>query len=309
MPGGIGDQVLALPAVRYLAAESDFLPVEIRISAWNVRRRLHEALLPPGVRVRPFEALWRCDLRTPRPCDWILNLDTRDACRGAPRPPALKPRRGFLALPEAEQTGFPYWRCCFELAARFTGRVNAQPDAYRTVAAPEPSPRLAGLLGQVRPGRFRLAVSPGGYQPPYKRWPPAAFGAAIAHAVNRGADVLLLGSYEELHLSGQILESMERWQSKPPGCIYLLAGRLELEDLAALLGRVDLHLTNDNGAAHIGGAVNCEQIVLYRGQQSPHRTTGFRDTALSSGDPRSMRGIAVAAVIDLLESRLAPAAG
>src|SRR6185295_5065559 len=88
------------------------------------------------------------------------------------------------------------------------------------------------------------------------------------------------------------------------GKLTFLSGRLALEELPHFLQEMDLHLSNDNGIAHLGGILNRPQLVLYRGISSPHLSVGFNDVALFSGEDTSMQAISTAKVIDHLNQML-----
>ena len=88
-----------------------------------------------------------------------------------------------------------------------------------------------------------------------KRWPEAQF-AALAHLLQeqRGAKLALVGVAEEAPL-GQAFEG------HAPGLAAHLFGKTNIPQLAALLERANLLVTNDTGTMHIAAAVDCP-IVL-----------------------------------------------
>jgi ADP-heptose:LPS heptosyltransferase len=213
-----------------------------------------------------------------------------------------------------DASGSPYWRRCFDMAFCVASQVRGTPystaamldcaERYRTVLFPPASVRLRRRLRHVfsgdEPVNPRLAVTPGGYSPEQKLWPIRRFAEAIRHAALRGAAVFILGSREESRLAGEIFDHLQSLRKgrggKRSGNITFLTGQLLLEELPYVLQEMDLHLSNDNGVAHLGGLMNLRQIILYRGRQSRHRSVGFRDVALFSGDDRDMTPISTATV-------------
>ena len=326
--GGIGDEVLALPALRYLQQTLRRARIQIRLGGWQQRYRLFRVLWQSTELIHSLEALYRKAEQGNQSIfyDWILNFDIR-TLRGKV-PERLQAKHAYFCL---EKDGVHknaivlkpddpfYWQHCFEIAYRFTCRFKdlaytraamiSCRESYRTVEPPRITTtlnkKIKALLSNVDPGQVRLAVTPGGYNPKHKLWPVQRFAEVICHAVDRGISVFVLGSKEESILARELLSHIrqrpERWLKDAPGNLTFLTGGLRLEELPFLLQKTDLHLSNDNGVAQIAGALNRPQIVLYRGKESPHRTPGFRDVALFSNKDSEMNGISTKAVIDALE--------
>ena len=83
--GGMGDQILALPALRYCehTASNQF---EARIGGWKSRQKLFRTLLAGcSLTINSLEALQRQPRAWPLPAthDVIVGLDTRDPPYGA----------------------------------------------------------------------------------------------------------------------------------------------------------------------------------------------------------------------------------
>jgi ADP-heptose:LPS heptosyltransferase len=331
-PGGLGDQIIALPAVRFLQTIFPSHELEMRISAWASRRRLLRLCLEPAVPIRSLESLWHVRNKGSSlgRYDCIFDFDTTDGEFLTRLPTSLNPRQGFFSFATTtrfssqvrcqrdDASGSPYWQRCFEMAFRAAAHICGTPysteamldcaDRYRTVLFP-PAPvrlrrRLRLLCGE-RPAKMRLAVTPGGYSPKHKLWPTRHFAEAIQYAAARGAAVFVLGSLEESRLAGHLFDHLRSLRKgrggKNSGSITFLTGQLLLEELPYVLQEMDLHFSNDNGVAHIGGLTNLRQLILYRGHQSRHRSVGFRDVALFSGDDRDMTPILTRTVTARLE--------
>lgn len=88
-----------------------------------------------------------------------------------------------------------------------------------------------------------------------KRWADTHF-AALARmlAAKRGARIFLLGVTEEAPL-GQAFET------NAPGLAVHLFGKTTIPQVAALLERANLLVTNDTGTMHIAAAVNCPTVL------------------------------------------------
>lgn len=90
-----------------------------------------------------------------------------------------------------------------------------------------------------------------------RRWPSARF-AALADALHErcGATIVLTGGDHERPLT-----SVVRDQMAAPALD--LAGRTSLGSFAALLGQLDLLVTNDTGASHVAAAQRTRSVVLF----------------------------------------------
>jgi ADP-heptose:LPS heptosyltransferase len=322
--GGMGDEILTLPALRYLHSIPGAEGVEIRLGAWRSRNALFQKLLGTPQTVLPLEDL--IEQRDPIHYDWILHMDIR-TLRGIV-PSNIQAKNGFFCFEKDKPHQNPiliapkdqlYWQHCFEMAFRFACRIQGKRysrsnmiecrDRFRiSIPDQEESPRIEKLLAIAPPEQLRMAVTPGGYNPPHKVWRYENFGKAICHAVSRGVTVFVLGAPEELELAQKLYEFVsaqpEAWKRSAPGNLSFVTGLLELADLPDFLGRMDFHLSNDNGVAQIAGAMNLPQIVLYRAKQTPHGSIGFHDLPLFSGDEWSMNGLSPAEVIDAIDRKI-----
>lgn len=322
--GGMGDEILALPALRYLNSISGAEDLEIRLGAWRSRNALFQRLLGTPQKVLALEDLF--EQREPILYDWVLQMDIR-TLRGKVAS-NIQAEKGFFCFEkdESHQNAILikprdqlYWQHCFEMAFRLVCRIQGKRysrsnmvqcrDRFRTSArGQEKSSRIEKILAIAPPEQLRMAVTPGGFNPPHKVWPCENFGKAICHAVSCGVTVFVLGAPEELSLAQKLYEFVsaqpEDWKKSAPGNLSFVTGQLDLVDLPDFLGKMDFHLSNDNGVAQIAGAINLPQIVLYRGNQSPHGTLGFQDFQLYSGDELSMNGLSLSEVIDAIDQKI-----
>jgi ADP-heptose:LPS heptosyltransferase len=114
------------------------------------------------------------------------------------------------------------------------------------------------IKNKISNGTFLIGFQPGASQE-NKRWPISSF-ARLGDILKRryGAKIVLFGSSNEKGL-GEEMESL--MQTRPINAI----GKTNLAELAALLSRCDLLITNDTGTMHIATAVGTRVIGLFLG--------------------------------------------
>ena len=124
----------------------------------------------------------------------------------------------------------------------------------------------------VRLDRPVVALCPGSTNSRAKRWPAARFAAVADLLAERaGAQVLLVGSREEVEVS----EEVARLARRTP---VVLTGQTDLARTVAVLGVVDLLVTNDTGPAHIAAALARPVVVIF-GPTDPSTTRPFSPLA------------------------------
>ena len=90
-----------------------------------------------------------------------------------------------------------------------------------------------------------------------RRWPPARFAEVGDTLVEQfGARIVLTGIAAERELSSAVREAMH-------SPVLDLAGKTSLGVFAALLGRLDLLVTNDTGASHLAAVTRTPSVVLF----------------------------------------------
>ncbi len=110
-----------------------------------------------------------------------------------------------------------------------------------------------------------------------KRWPPEQF-AQLINFFSEGVSFVLLGSKD----NGSIAEQIKRLTRKP---ILDLTGKINLHQLASVLRRCQLLISNDSGPVHMAVAVGTPVISLFGRKQpglSPNRwrPLGPKDMAI-----------------------------
>lgn len=130
-------------------------------------------------------------------------------------------------------------------------RLSLRPtdEAFRRVDAT--LDRLG--LGPVR----RWAVIHPGASAPSRRYPPEGFAAVARRLVREeGWRVIFTGGPSEIGLVESIRHAMEAPSVS-------LAGRLDLDELSALIARAPVLIVNNTGPAHIAAAVGTPVVDLY----------------------------------------------
>jgi lipopolysaccharide heptosyltransferase II len=157
-----------------------------------------------------------------------------------------------------------------------------------------------------------LVLHPGATAPS-RRYPPELFTDAVEGIVARtGARVVVTGDASETELVAAICKSV-------PGRSQGLAGALTLGELAALIERAPVLLTNNTGPAHIAAAVGTPVVVLYALTNPQHTPWMVPSRVLSHDVPcrncfrsvcpeqhhRCLRGVRPAEVADAVCELLA----
>ena len=112
-----------------------------------------------------------------------------------------------------------------------------------------------------------VGINPGADRPE-KRWAPENH-ASVADSLSelRGAKILVFGGPGEEFLGSRIENAM-----KHP--VTNLAGKLSLNELAYVISRLDLLVTNDSGPMHIAAATKTPVVALF-GPEDPIYTRPY----------------------------------
>jgi len=169
--------------------------------------------------------------------------------------------------------------------------ISEKPVAPYISPDPKSSIYISSLfekLGIVKNKRV-VAIHPGSSNPS-KRWPTESF-RSLARTLSDNKDValLLIGDKSEISLCNSV--------SKDSGDrIYNIAGQIGIKELTALLERIDLLITNDNGPMHIAAAVGTKVVAIFQSAavgSNPTRWGPYGEGHLVLQDP---------SVEDLIES-------
>jgi ADP-heptose:LPS heptosyltransferase len=272
-PGGMGDMVLLLPALRRMR---DAFP-QARMDLLCEQRNLQVAALAgPGIRVLAYD-------RTPLRClaairrrPYDLAVDTEQfhhfsavLCRLSRAPLrvgfSVNPRRNGLYTrmepyapdgPEGEQ---------FANLLRPIGIPGEVPPlrGFLSDAALEPPAGIAPGLAALEP----FAAVHVGASSRFKQWPTDSFGQLIRLLNDRlGLGVALAGSAADRRRSRQIALSA----ALPPQRLLSLAGATDLAGAAAVIRKARLFVGGDSGLAHLAVALGVPTVVLF-GPSDPRK--------------------------------------
>lgn len=118
----------------------------------------------------------------------------------------------------------------------------------------------------VRPGTLLVGLHTGG-STPEKRWPEADFIEVCRRiCTEMGASVLVCGTDAGPAIRNFLAETRQ-------GTIVNMVGKTSLAQLAALLERADVFVTNDSGPMHIAAACRTRVLSVHTGRDTC-RTTG-----------------------------------
>jgi heptosyltransferase II len=102
-----------------------------------------------------------------------------------------------------------------------------------------------------------LALSPGATNSRAKRWLVERFAAtADRFAEQKGFQTIIVGAPGDLEVADEVARRMR-------SRAVVLAGRTSIGDLKALLACCSLVVSNDNGTAHVGGALRVPTVVVF----------------------------------------------
>jgi heptosyltransferase-2 len=188
----------------------------------------------------------------------VVNYAALTLATGAPRRFGLDNGRGWFLTDRTHDAGFSarpeaeYWLSVAALLG-----ADPRPRAVELPIRATNRAAAAELLGGLP--RPIVALHPGGG--PYalaRRWPLERFvelGRALS--ARRNASLVAVGN--EAELNGRLAAATGARD---------LSGRTPLGTLGALLGQVDLLVTNDSGVMHVGAAAGARMVAIW-GQTDP----------------------------------------
>ncbi|MEO6392794.1 MAG: lipopolysaccharide heptosyltransferase II [Pyrinomonadaceae bacterium] len=191
--------------------------------------------------------------------------------------------RGFLLtekvpLPtEAKHEVYYYLNIVaeFERILRGSSSVDDHPPRMELPVSAERLGEAASVMSSqgVAEGQRIVALCPGSTNSRAKRWPVGRFAALGDRLIaEMGAAVVLVGAADELPISQEVAAIMRH---KP----VVLTGATNLAQAVAVLGNIDLLVTNDTGPAHIAAALGRPVLVIF-GPTDPTTTRPFGDLAV-----------------------------
>ncbi|GAB3141225.1 glycosyltransferase family 9 protein [Micromonospora sonneratiae] len=250
---GVGDLATAVPALRGLRAAFPDQEVALAVPDW----------LAPLVdligcvdRVVPTDGLTPREWGIPSPY-LAVNLHGQGPQSHQLLLAADPQRLGAFACPAADHHDGPHWDPDEHEVLRWCRLL-----AWYGIAA-DPTD-----LGLRRPSPHRVPVGvtivhPGA-KAVGKRWAPGRFAALARELTGQGHRVVVTGSAAERGLAERVVSG-----AGLPGT-SVLAGRIDLAELAALVAHGRLVVSADTGIAHLATAYGTPSVVLF-GPVSPYR--------------------------------------
>jgi ADP-heptose:LPS heptosyltransferase len=338
---GLGDLLTAVPALRALRrwSEERHPGAELVLAC---PRALEPLLALAPVR-RPYAGSGAAT-EPPKPLvDRVLDLDAKDPARlgdleAAWRELSTQPplvavnlhgsgpasHRALAALAPGDLVGFA---CAEAGIAGPPWQRPGDPEEHETS-------RWCRLVGtglgtDVDPHDLRLdrpAAAPlvrgavvlhPGAAYPSRRWPTSRWARVAREVAEAGAHVVVTGGPEE----GALAEQVRSAAGLPRDAV--LAGRTDLDQLAAVVAAARIVVCGDTGTAHLASAYRTPSVVLF-GPTSPARwgppgsgphTVLWHGTGVGAGDPRgsqpdpTLLRVSVEEVVAAVGARLAVAPG
>ena len=117
-----------------------------------------------------------------------------------------------------------------------------------------------------------IGINPGGDRK-NRRWNSYHYAAVADRLIEEfDASIVILGGHGEEEISLTVQNSMKNEATN-------LAGKLSLDDLAYIISRLDLLVTNDSGPMHIGAATKTPLVAIF-GPEDPLMTRPYTSSDL-----------------------------
>jgi heptosyltransferase-1 len=190
--------------------------------------------------------------------------------------------------------------------------LDAEPADFSLVIADSATARIDDLLARQRIGAKLLTMAPGTIWET-KHWRSEGFAQVAQHFMRKGFCVALIGSARER-------ATCEAVAAASPGALNL-AGETTLSELAALIRRSTICLTNDSGPMHFAVALDRPVVSIFGPTDPvwigpygrPHAALQaklscspcyLRSLSRCPHDHACMEKVSAAAVIDCMEAEL-----
>lgn len=144
-----------------------------------------------------------------------------------------------------------------QLLYQSSSLCEADPDVALTLSVDRrtEATRLLESYG-ISEDRPTVAICPGSINSRAKRWPAESYAALADILIGEQKQVVIVGSGNEEDVAFEVTSKMRQ---KP----VVLTGKTTTDQLTAILGSIDLLVTNDTGPAHIAAALGCPTLVLF----------------------------------------------
>lgn len=269
----IGDAVMTIPAIRKLRRlfPDASLTLQTRPGAKGVLEQtdLFDEIITPSGFVEQVRELRkrRFDLAIIFPNSFSSALAVRMA--GVKRSFGYATERRSLLL--TDDVDIPEWKDSRHEVYYYLELIGAVEKSYfgKSVEPDDLEPRLAMSDNQqnqaleilrahgVDANRKTVAIAPGSTNSRAKRWIPERFARLNDRIQSElGCNVILLGSSDDKPISSVVADNSN---FRPID----MTGETSIDTATAILGEVDLLISNDMGLAHLAPAVGTETIVIF----------------------------------------------
>jgi heptosyltransferase-2 len=146
--------------------------------------------------------------------------------------------------------------------------LSGEIDLHVSAAEGKAADALLDTAGRDR-SRPLVILNPGAAYGPAKRWPAERFAALAGLLRSRaGAEIALVGAPGDTSIADAIASA---WDGK----LLDFTGRTSLRELAGLITRARVFITNDTGPMHMANALKVPVVAIF-GPTDPLRTGPFQ---------------------------------
>lgn len=266
-PGGMGDMIMLLPAIRHLQTALPLARIDILCESRNMGVLRIAGLAAHAIAYdhMPLSLVWRMVRER---YDVAIDSEQFHNFSALMALVARAPVRiGFKTNPARNHI--------------YTHLIDYAPDGAETVqfarllepfALPGILPDLAGLLGEAPLPSIEARLNAGeddargpvnvacGSSTPYKLWPPERFAELIGRLQARyGVRVTLIGNAGDQRAARAVIAHMANSRHR----ITDLTGRLTLEETAAHIRAGRLFIGSDSGLGHLAIALGTPTVILF----------------------------------------------
>lgn len=278
-PGGMGDMILLIPVLQYLAKRFPSARLDIICEKRNMDV-LRFAGFEKNAIAYDAGISWLINLLSSR--DYDIALDTEQFHNfsaiiafwsGAAVRIGFKinPQRNLLYTHLVNYDLDGYEGIQF---SRLLGPLDPKDFSYRlegSIPISGTTVRQQEKLNSLA-GNGKFATLHAGSTSIYKQWDTGKFSALVRTLVTeRDCPIVLIGGQADIEPSNKIL--MEAGSS---GKVVSFAGDLTLQETAEIIRRSKLFISGDSGLAHLAIAVGTPTVVIF-GATDPEKW-GFRDS-------------------------------
>lgn len=286
-PNWLGDAVLAIPALKDI--RHNFHQAEITILGQPWAKDLYQPLgfikeyipLQSLQNPRDYWAVsqnlraWKFDLAILLTNSFASAL-LLTLARIPQRWGYAKDGRAFLLTKTASPPGGPlhqvdYYR---QLLLRLGCDSSGQGKEIFSLALSSAKNQRASLAAayQLETDRPWVILHPGAAYGPAKRWPVDHFTRLAGWLLERGLEVIIIGTAEDIPLGEQISSSLSPAPKN-------LCGQTTLATLLQLLKQASLVVANDSGPLHLANLLQTPVVALF-GPTDPRVTGPYRQPAV-----------------------------